>query len=139
VIVTFDGDEAMVTSGHGGKGIADEIRFGIVVRILEYVGYGERICGEETCAAKESPVDECGAVVVDPVLDEIVVLLVVHLYEIAEEKGGCGWSIEVLEGTAMLCDEETDERGKDVVEEERDEDEDEDDEHGAFTVDGRGA
>jgi hypothetical protein len=104
VVFAFHCEETIVTCSHGGERVADKIGLGVVVGVGEDMCDCDGVCCHETTATDEAAVDERAAVRVLPACHEVVVLLVVHLCEVAHEEGGRGGAWEVAERGRALTE-----------------------------------
>jgi hypothetical protein len=131
MIITFDGQETQMADSHLSQTVPNEVRFWKVISVAENVCDGIWVGRQEPATADEAFVDKSRAIGRLPTRNEIVVLLVVHLHEVAHEEGGRGWASEGTQGGEELTDEEADE----VLEEIDDEGEREEEEEHGWTLD----
>jgi hypothetical protein len=98
-----------MADGHLSQTIPNEIWFWKVICMAENVCHSVWVGRQEPATADEASVDESRAIGSLPTSDEIVVLLVVHLHEVAHEEGWSRWASERPQGGEELTDEEADE------------------------------
>ena len=114
--VALDGQQPVLASGHRGQALPDELRLRKLVRPAQDPRERGRVRCEQPPAADEAAVDEGGAVVGDPLGDDIGVLLVGDGCEVAEEERGGSGPWEETERRAGIVDEEGEERVEEVEE-----------------------
>ena len=107
--VALDGQQTVLASGHRGQALPDELRLRKLVRPAQDPRERGRVRCEQPPAADKAAVDEGGAVVGDPLGDDIGVLLVGDGCKIAEEEGGGSGPWEETERRAGIVDEEGEE------------------------------
>ena len=107
--VALGGEEALVARRHAREGVADKVGLRIVVPAAHDVVDRAGVGRHESAAADEAAVDEGGAVLGSPAGDEPVVLLVVHLAQVAHEERGRGRAWKVSERRACLAEDEHEE------------------------------
>lgn len=110
--ITLDYENAIMARSHRGKTVTDKVRLGVIVCVSEYVGDSSRIGGHEPTAAEEALVDKGGAVGCFPSCEKVVVLLIVHLYEVSEEERVGWWTTKETKWRTALPNEEEEESGE---------------------------
>ena len=86
VHLALRGEQALVACHHAREAVAHKVGLRVVVPAAHDVVDRAGVGRHESAAADEAAVDEGGAVLGGPAGDEPVVLLVVHLAEVAEEE-----------------------------------------------------
>ena len=96
VHLALRGEQAFVACRHAREAVAHKVGLGVVVSAAHDVVDCEGVGRHKPAAAEEAAVDESGAVRGCPARDEPVVLLVVHLAQVADEEGGGRGAAEVM-------------------------------------------
>ena len=107
-------EQSLVPCSHTRERVTHKVRLRVFVAAAHDVVHRERVDGHEPAAADETAIDEGGAVLGRPAGDEPVVLLVMHVPEVAHEERGRGRAGEVPERRARLAEDGHGERPEEV-------------------------
>lgn len=86
MLVAFDGDEAVVACCHASESVSDKIGLWVIVAPGQDVRDGGGVGGHEPAPADEAAINKRRAIRPLPLPDEISVLGVVHLAQVAHEE-----------------------------------------------------
>jgi hypothetical protein len=68
-----------------------------VVGVVEDMSDGEKVSGQKTTPADDASVHKGASIGCFPLMNKVIILLIVHLIEVAHEERGDGWTRKTSE------------------------------------------